>query len=163
MLTGNLLSIGIGGIITVGWSLISPADFDWEITRAINIGIVEQDRGVVEETEEKPYIQGDKSKDGQVDLSVQEAVTPGAATPQHPAAGLSTSTPNRIDPLEAAAAEAQRQQMMDELDIPRLKRAFRFAAIAACSLTFILIFAIPLPLFFSSHSKSCFLKKAAYV
>jgi hypothetical protein len=59
-----------------------------------------------------------------------------------------------VDPIEAAALEAHRQQMMDELDIPRLKRAFRFAAIAACSLTFILIFAIPLPLFFSSHSES---------
>lgn len=36
MLTGNLLAIGIGGIVTVGWSLIRPANFDWDITRAIN-------------------------------------------------------------------------------------------------------------------------------
>ncbi|KAG6915590.1 hypothetical protein DXG01_010826 [Tephrocybe rancida] len=36
MLAGNLASIGVGGIIAVGWSLISPADFDFDITRAIN-------------------------------------------------------------------------------------------------------------------------------
>lgn len=35
-LLGNLLSIGIGGIITVAWSYIRPANFDWDITRSIN-------------------------------------------------------------------------------------------------------------------------------
>lgn len=36
MLTGNLLAIGVGGIVMIAWSLAKPADFDWEITRAIN-------------------------------------------------------------------------------------------------------------------------------
>lgn len=36
MLTGNLLSIGVGGITTVAWSYIRPANFDWDITRSIN-------------------------------------------------------------------------------------------------------------------------------
>lgn len=36
MLTGNLLSIGVGGITTVAWSYILPANFDWDITRSIN-------------------------------------------------------------------------------------------------------------------------------
>ncbi|WWC91399.1 uncharacterized protein L201_006343 [Kwoniella dendrophila CBS 6074] len=37
MLTGNLLAIGVGSIITVVWSIVKPADFDWDITRAINV------------------------------------------------------------------------------------------------------------------------------
>ncbi|KAG6807845.1 hypothetical protein H0H92_006224 [Tricholoma furcatifolium] len=36
MLAGNLASIGVGGIIAVAWSLISPENFDFTITRAIN-------------------------------------------------------------------------------------------------------------------------------
>lgn len=36
LLLGNLLSIGVGGIITVAWSYIHPANFDWDITRSIN-------------------------------------------------------------------------------------------------------------------------------
>ncbi|KAF8057401.1 urea transporter [Lyophyllum atratum] len=36
MLAGNLASIGVGGIVAVAWSLWSPADFDFDVTRAIN-------------------------------------------------------------------------------------------------------------------------------
>ena len=36
MLSGNLASIGTGGIIAVTTSLIWPEDFDFEATRAIN-------------------------------------------------------------------------------------------------------------------------------
>ncbi|KAH9911332.1 urea transporter [Epithele typhae] len=36
MLAGNLVSIGIGGIVTVTTSLIWPENFDFEATRAIN-------------------------------------------------------------------------------------------------------------------------------
>ncbi|KAI0002534.1 urea transporter [Russula compacta] len=37
MLAGNLASIGVGGIVAVGVSLIWPEDFDFESTRALNI------------------------------------------------------------------------------------------------------------------------------
>ncbi|KAG6887519.1 hypothetical protein C0995_014657 [Termitomyces sp. Mi166 len=36
MLAGNIASIGVGGIISVVWSFIYPANFDFAITRAIN-------------------------------------------------------------------------------------------------------------------------------
>lgn len=165
MLTGNLLSIGIGGIITIGWSLVRPANFDWEITRAINCGIAEQDRGVVEHASPMERLAspaGDMDFKGKQGVSndsaeVQEAIGSGAATPLQMSGSVDDKNiaekGRTVDPIEAAALEAHRQQMLEELDIPRLNRAFRFAAIAACSLTFILIFAIPLPLFFSSHSE----------
>jgi hypothetical protein len=36
MLTGNLLSLGISAIVATSWTYLQPANFDWEITRAIN-------------------------------------------------------------------------------------------------------------------------------
>ena len=36
MLTGNLLSIGVSGLITLIWSLVRPCNFDWEISRRLN-------------------------------------------------------------------------------------------------------------------------------
>jgi Na+/proline symporter len=36
MLSGNIASIGVGAIVATVSSLIWPADFDWEATRAIN-------------------------------------------------------------------------------------------------------------------------------
>ncbi|KAG6834308.1 hypothetical protein H0H93_010577, partial [Arthromyces matolae] len=36
MLAGNLASIGVGGIIAVAWSLVSPENFNFDVTRAIN-------------------------------------------------------------------------------------------------------------------------------
>lgn len=36
MLAGNLAAIGVGGIVSVVWSYISPDDFNFDITRAIN-------------------------------------------------------------------------------------------------------------------------------
>ncbi|KAG6847031.1 hypothetical protein H0H93_010527, partial [Arthromyces matolae] len=36
MLAGNLASIGVGGIIAVAWSLVSPENFNFDVTRVIN-------------------------------------------------------------------------------------------------------------------------------
>lgn len=41
MLTGNLVSIAIGGIIAVVSSMIWPANFDFNLTRQINMGPLE--------------------------------------------------------------------------------------------------------------------------
>lgn len=137
MLTGNLLSIGVGGIVTVVWSLIQPEDFDWDITRAINQSIAKSsstiDAGTPEEVDESAE---KKEKDI---FTVQEASPSGTNTP-------------REEALPSIVDEAQRPD--DDLDMALLKKSFRFAAVAALSLTFILIIAIPLPLFFSSHGES---------
>jgi len=36
MLAGNLVALGTGAIVSVTWSLISPEDFDFDITRSLN-------------------------------------------------------------------------------------------------------------------------------
>ncbi|WVQ97980.1 hypothetical protein IAU59_005100 [Kwoniella sp. CBS 9459] len=122
MLTGNLLSIGVGGIITVVWSLIKPERFDWDITRAINAQV---ESAMVEERVTPPDTpSGEKALSG-------ERKTEGVSSPASP----------RVEEQSFDLAEEKRD----------LKKAFRFAAIAAITLTVILIFLIPLPLFFTSY------------
>jgi hypothetical protein len=135
MLTGNLLSIGVGGIITVGWSLISPADFDWEITRRINAPVHAPSHSTVETSLESPSLETpgvEKDK-----YSPKETTVPTLSSP-----------PNEMESQDA-----------DEEERVNLQKAFRFAAWAAIGLTFVLLILIPLPLFFSSHGMSpAFLK-----
>ena len=140
MLTGNLLSICIGGIITVVWSLIKPENFDWAATRAINCSIAKPSNTIDTRDLQTGDVNPSEDK-GKDFFSVQEASPSGTHTPREGA-------------LMSGADEAQ--QIEDELDMVRLKKAFRFAAISALSLTFILIIAIPLPLFFSSHGELSF-------
>jgi hypothetical protein len=132
MLTGNLLSIGVGGIITVGWSLISPADFDWEITRRINAPV--QSSTTIEVSPESP------------------TETPGVDKEKTSPIG------GRVVPtLPDQAVPGSESQDADEVERMNLQKAFRFAAWSAIGLTVVLILLIPLPLFFSSHGMSPFL------
>lgn len=131
MLTGNLLSIGVGGMITVGWSLISPADFDWEITRRINAPT--QSPTTIEVSPESP------------------TETPGVDKEKASPIG------GRVLPtLPDQAVPGSESQDVDEVERMSLQKAFRFAAWSAIGLTVVLILLIPLPLFFSSHSMSPF-------
>jgi len=124
MLTGNLLAIGVGGIITVGWSLARPANFDWDLTRAINIAHSHIDESL---SENSPEVDKDEKR-------------------------VSESAPVPVvdsDDLEVhASAFAVEQQA--------LQKSFRFASLCAITLTLILLIAIPLPLFFSSHGMPLF-------
>lgn len=130
MLTGNLLSIGIGGIITVAWSYIRPANFDWDITRSINN---KEDFTLTENNE--------PSAEPPADDDEKEKLDNGGEGFQGGAALMRNTTHTTV--------EAQPTDMMKENK--ELQKAFRFAAIAALSLVVILIFVIPLPLFFTSH------------
>ena len=140
MLTGNLLAIGVGGIVTVVWSLVSPSDFDWETTRAIN-SKAHSAASMVEEVEgESPGVEGvdspgvkeGKGQEGFPSLAATEATT------------------------EAAATEDTERVDMNAEERADLQKAFRFAMWSALILVFVLIFAIPLPLFFSSYGTSHF-------
>ena len=134
MLTGNLLSIGISGIIVISWSLIRPANFDWDITRAINRKAEFANTTTIEETStpanELAVSSESKNKDDEKNVS----------TPQVGEADVN-----------AFSAALESRRLEEEKDMEGLRKAFRFAAISALALTFILIILIPLPLFFSSH------------
>lgn len=122
MLTGNLLSIGIGGIITVAWSYIRPANFDWDITRSINN---KEDFTLTENNE--------PSAEPPADDDEKEKLDNGGEGFQGGAALMRNTTHTTV--------EAQPTDMMKENK--ELQKAFRFAAIAALSLVVILIFVSP--------------------
>jgi hypothetical protein len=128
MLTGNLLAIGVGGLTTVIWSLVRPANFDWDITRAINCKV----DNVISELDGEVGASGDLETPN---LAVDEKETPFASSK-----APSGDSPTPI--TESSDIEAEQSL---------LQRSFRLASWSALSLVAILIFAVPLPLFFSSH------------
>lgn len=126
MLAGNLLSIGVGGVVTVAWSLLRPVDFDWEITRAINAKAGAEAKLGSESSIAVPAPEvekDDKGDDKVATVAVEES---------------------ECGTLEANG-DADAEETRD------LTRAFRFAAATAGFLTLALIFVIPLPQFFSSY------------
>ena len=63
MLTGNLVAIAIGGLIAAISSCVWPDDFDFEITRRINVGPLETYEGDIPGTEEMDEKKGKGSND----------------------------------------------------------------------------------------------------
>lgn len=61
MLTGNLVAIAVGGIIASVSSVVWPDNFDFNITRRINIGPLETYEGDIPGTE----VHGKEEKDGE--------------------------------------------------------------------------------------------------
>ncbi|KAI0777651.1 urea transporter [Trametes elegans] len=75
MLAGNLASIGVSGIVTVVTSLIWPANFDFEATRAINRPELVHEKSVA------PSLEDDASekKRAAADVSLEPVISAAAA------------------------------------------------------------------------------------
>ncbi|KAL7413835.1 Sodium:solute symporter family-domain-containing protein [Mrakia frigida] len=117
MLAGNLVALGTGGIVSVTWSLISPEDFDFDITRSLNY--------VPEST-----------------IIDQEAIS---STPIDNEA--KTPTDEKVNPSLPEQAGAQFEGDVPEIDYTALNKAFKFALFWSLGLFTILIILIPFPLF----------------
>ncbi|KAH7094807.1 solute symporter family transporter [Paraphoma chrysanthemicola] len=129
-LAGNLASIMTGLIVTVVISLIKPANFDWEVTRAINAVVVDgttQDGSTTLRDESSPEPSDSGEKKG-----ADETHTPAATTHDALPAHLAPTAVEEDDPLT-------------------LRRSFKLACIAAFVMTFILDFLLPMPMFFSGY------------
>jgi nitrate reductase gamma subunit len=122
MLTGNLLAIGVGGLITVGWSLLRPENFDWDITRAINAKPEHTVDGLARASDSSPTSNPD---------------SPSAEVEDKDVEGLKFGATPRL-PKEVEQVEEQPSDMSE--DQAGLEKAFKFASYAALSLTAILIF-----------------------
>ncbi|TFK50521.1 urea transporter [Heliocybe sulcata] len=125
MLSGNLASIGVGGIIAVVTSLIWPEDFDFEATRAINAKV-----------HEKIAVPGSDSSSRKVDGSMD-----GVDEKKRQASAS--------DDVQSVSSEVAAMEEEQELDPVGLKKAYRFASWSSVALTLILLIIIPLPLFFA--------------
>lgn len=110
MLTGNLLAIGVGGLVTVGWSLVRPENFDFDITRAINVQAV----STIDENMATPGIEAEKK-----DRNLGEPISVPGTPP--------------IQDMEIAQMQSAEERAV-------LQKAFRFACMSALALTLILIF-----------------------
>jgi len=125
MLAGNLASIGVGCIISVGATYLWPEDFDFESTRKMKMAVTVTPPSVVKKQEDDI----EETKEGSVDEKEKDS-------PDSPIVGA--------DVLAAELVDA-------DLDPPSLEKAYKWAVWASVILFVLLIIVIPLPLFFSSH------------
>ncbi|KAF8505220.1 urea transporter [Gautieria morchelliformis] len=121
MLTGNLVSIAVGGLVAVITSYIWPDDFDFDRTRAIN-----SPSDLASYTGKQS-----KSDEAHSDEDLKEAPL---------------DTPD-LD--HTADANPVGVTTKDDLDPEALQKAFRFAAWSSIILLLVFIIVIPLPLFFA--------------
>ncbi|KDE09233.1 hypothetical protein MVLG_00553 [Microbotryum lychnidis-dioicae p1A1 Lamole] len=126
MLTGNLLALGVSCIIAFSTSWLWPENFDWEITRAIHS---ERDHSETAPVKNVDVVEAEDS-----DKKETEAESPKVASAR---ASLS-------EELGGLAYNENK-------DPAKLRQAFKLAVYVSVFLFFLLIIAIPLPLFFSSY------------
>lgn len=139
-LAGNMAAVLTGLILSFAVSIIKPDNFDWAITRSIN---VKADEGVpvypgappsqLTSGEETPTDASEKEK---VDTTTPG--TPVAMTPTH------TSLPGETD------AEMLEDEAIIR-DPARLNRMFKVALILSTVLSFIMDFLLPMPMFFTHY------------
>ncbi|KAG8830533.1 hypothetical protein FRC17_004740 [Serendipita sp. 399] len=109
MLAGNLAAIGVGGLIAVVWSYISPDDFNFDITRAIN-----SPAHVVE------VEQSSKEKAASIDSKTEKDISHTVAPVEHEVVRLGITEEKDLDPVA-------------------LDKAFKFAAWSSTVILIILI------------------------
>lgn len=113
MLTGNLLSIGIGGIVSLTWTYLRPDNFDWEITRKMHITGHESEilEGADITAHDSPSAEKEKHSMEKVDETIQTV----------------------------AVVDDEGLTTPEEIEMAGLRKAFRFASISALSLTVIFL------------------------
>ena len=131
-LAGNLAAIMVGLIVSVSVSLARPSQFDWDQTRLINAPTLS--------TATTPRAD---SLDGENETE-KEKEAEAEAVPAHP--NPNSNLPTIVD--------EEKEMLEDEIAIEepsKLRRAFKVACIASFTLTFIMDFLVPIPMFLSHY------------
>lgn len=134
-LAGNLAAISVGGIVSTVVTYISPDDFDWEITRAINAE--HADLHGVETTKPVP-------EPTQTDPSEKRLPTTDAPTPSD------GSSENHADTDADVERTPSRDQLLEESP-QRLRSALKVAIIASITIPLIMDIILPIPMFLSHY------------
>ena len=127
-LAGNLAAIMVGLIVSVSVSLARPAPFDWDQTRLINAPTLS-----TATTPRADSLDGEKETEKE-----KEPVQ---------------ANPNQNSALPTVVDE-EKEMLEDEIAIEepsKLRRAFKVACIASFTLTFIMDFLVPIPMFLSHY------------
>ncbi|TVY15500.1 Urea active transporter [Lachnellula arida] len=136
-LAGNMAGVFTGLILTVVITYIKPDNFDWEITRSINLPELSAPPTIASVTEDS----GPETGSGE-EKTVTSDPDPAPAPPH---ATLPTVLHEDLEELEDAA-------IME--DPTRLKGALRFAYISSSVLTLIMLIIVPVPMFLSHYKFS---------
>ena len=129
-LAGNLAAIMVGLIVSVSVSLARPAEFDWDQTRLINAPTLS-----TATTPRADSLNGEK----ETEKEEEEKAVPASLNP-------SSALPTVVD--------EEKEMIEDEIAIEepsKLRRAFKVACIASFTLTFIMDFLVPIPMFLSHY------------
>ncbi|KAK0512577.1 hypothetical protein JMJ35_004594 [Cladonia borealis] len=129
-LAGNLAAIMVGLIVSVSVSLARPAEFDWDQTRLINAPTLS-----TATTPRADSLNGEKETEKEKEAE---------AVPASP-------NPNFALPT---VVDEEKEMIEDEIAIEepsKLRRAFKVACIASFTLTFIMDFLVPIPMFLSHY------------
>ncbi|KAF2789243.1 Na+/solute symporter [Melanomma pulvis-pyrius CBS 109.77] len=146
-LAGNLAAIMTGLIVSVTVSLIRPANFDWEITRAINAVVIPgtaPDGAVTPPESSTPDLSDSGEKKGVAESPIESAPTNTTTHSRAPPHEAEKALPAHLAPTAASSS-------IPEDDPKTLRRAFKLACIASFVLTFVLDFLVPMPMFFSGY------------
>ncbi|TVY92406.1 Urea active transporter [Lachnellula willkommii] len=135
-LAGNMAGVFTGLILTVVITYIKPDNFDWEITRSINLPELSAPPTIASVTDES----GPETGSGEEKTVTSDPDPDPAPAPPH--ATLPTVLHEDLEELEDAA-------IME--DPTRLKGALRFAYISSSVLTLIMLIIVPVPMFLSHY------------
>ncbi|KAF2498231.1 Na+/solute symporter [Lophium mytilinum] len=124
-LAGNLAAIMTGLILSVAVSSIKMDNFDWEITRAINVAVIDSAPTASTPPESSPNLSDSEKEEEKVDTV--------------PTTTTTATSPN----LHVEIAPPDEPH--------KLRAAFKLACISSFVLTFIMDFLIPMPMFFSHY------------
>lgn len=134
-LAGNLAAVMTGLILSVTVSLIKPDDFNWEITRSINMKMPKAAETIIERTDGGPLSEKNVG-----------AVSP----PVDPGEDKKTSNVGSAeDPIFEAKENRENEGVIE--DPKRLKSAFIVALVSSAVLSFIMDILIPIPMFLSHY------------
>jgi hypothetical protein len=134
LLAGNIGALVTGAVVSIIWSLISPENFDFDITRAMNFASI---AAPVEDQPQTPIEYA-----GCDDKDIDEKAPTSSTRIQ--AVG---DNDNEGGPQEASSSSGD----IPELDYVGLNKALRLATWSSVILSLILLIIVPMPLFGSSY------------
>lgn len=131
----DLVAVGTGGIVSITWSLLSPEDFDFDVTRRLNYVpdsiIVDQEAisNTLVETE------GNTSIDEKANPASTEEISIGSE-------GKTTPIDEKASPASTEAISLEEQHVegdVPEIDFVGLNEAFKFALYWSVGLLVVLV------------------------
>jgi hypothetical protein len=133
LLAGNIGALVTGAVVSIVWSLISPENFDFDITRAMNFAPIPAPVEVQPQTPIE-YAGGD-------DKDIDEKAPTSSARIQ-----AVDDNDNEGGPQETSSTGD-----IPELDYVGLNKALRLATWSSVIISLILLIIVPMPLFGSSY------------